>query len=54
MENLEQQASEAFYIWESKLFPQGGIESNLSDRDRELFSTGYVIATLNKEKEGIK
>ena len=52
MENLEQQANEAFYIWEAKLFPQGGIESNLSDRDRELFATGYVIATLNKDKTG--
>lgn len=48
--NLEQNANEAFYAWESKLFPQG-TESHLSDRDRDLFVTGYVIATLNKEKE---
>jgi hypothetical protein len=49
MENLEQQANEAFYIWESKLFPNG-TDSNLSDRDRDLFVTGYVIATLNQKK----
>jgi hypothetical protein len=44
--NLEHNANEAFYAWEAKMFPQG-IESNLSDVDRELFVTGYVAAILN-------
>jgi len=52
-DNIEAEANEAFYRWEEKLFPQG-IESNLSDNDRNLFVTGYVIATLKtKEKEDV-
>jgi len=48
---LEDEANEAFYAYEQKLFPQGD-ESNLSDNDRNLFVTGYVIATLKiKEKQ---
>ena len=50
--NIEAEANEAFYKWEEKLFPQG-IESNLSDNDRNLFVTGYVIAILTKEKTNV-
>jgi len=51
MNLLEDEANEAFYAYEQKLFPQGD-ESNLSDNDRNLFVTGYVIATLKiKEKQ---
>lgn len=45
--NIEAEANEAFYKWEAKLF---GDNSPLSDNDRNLFVTGYVIATLTKEK----
>jgi len=51
IEFLEDEANEAFYAYEQKLFPQGD-ESNLNDNDRNLFVTGYVIATLKiKEKQ---
>jgi len=43
--NIEAEANEAFYKWEAKLF---GDDTPLSDNDRNLFVTGYVIATLTK------
>jgi hypothetical protein len=47
-EDVEAEANEAFYKWEERLF-QG--ESPLSDYDRDLFVTGYVMAKLKtKEK----
>ena len=45
-DNIEAEANEAFYKWEAKLF---GATSPLSDNDRNLFVTGYVIAKLTKE-----
>jgi hypothetical protein len=44
--NIEAEANEAFYKWEEKLFNGN---SPLSDNDRNLFVTGYVIAKLNSE-----
>jgi len=46
--NIEAEANEAFYKWEAKLF---GDTSPLSDNDRNLFVTGYVIATLKTKGE---
>jgi hypothetical protein len=40
-EDLNEYANEAFYRWEKKLF---GEETPLSDNDRNLFVTGYVVA----------
>ena len=47
-DNLEAQANEAFYKWEQKLFNG---ESPLSDYDRDIFVTGYVMGRLKDEEE---
>ena len=47
-ENIEAEANEAFYKWEQRLF---GDVTPLSDNDRNLFVTGYVIAKLTNEGE---
>ena len=44
--DVEAEANEAFYKWEAKLF---GNDTPLSDNDRNLFVTGYVIAKLTNE-----
>jgi hypothetical protein len=47
-DDIEAEANEAFYKWEHKLF---GDDTPLSDNERNLFVTGYVIAKLNNEGE---
>jgi hypothetical protein len=44
-DNIEAEANEAFYKWEQKVF---GDDTPLSDNERNLFVTGYVIARLTK------
>jgi hypothetical protein len=46
--NLEAEANEVFYEWEQKLFNG---ESPLSDDDRGLFVTGYVMGKLKQREE---
>jgi hypothetical protein len=46
--NIEAEANETFYKWEEKLFNGN---SPLSDDDRNLFVTGYVMAVLKTKGE---
>lgn len=46
---LWQKANEQFYAWEDEQI-QTGLYTDLSDRDRILFVTGFILGTV-KDKE---